>query len=589
MSVCWFFGLLVVVAQSLQILEVIPPTSPVSGGKEVFIRGLDFNDTVKAEFGVNPGTYVNPKSFTNYNGRLTASFITPARASGRSNLGQWVRLTDGHNWSQAVSFFWEDPIMIQSVVITPLFKDSRYQILGSNFVEGVRCALPTHTPVKAKVLSSTMISCIFPTGATPTSAISVISPSGASVTYSFQPTTSYQPEFGDASLIFAWTGAADRVHADYVAIIDAVPSSPTYQQIIAKAELPANLAVSNEPHHMQLVNNQTSLIAGGILSYLTRPQELFFWDITNPLKPVFMKAENTPSAAVDDIFLVPEGGFLVSLMGAPDGSSPGALGEWDQNLNFVAEYPPVAERPADFNPHGISIRHDLDLLVTSDFLDVKSSLNAAGGNVILRDSVRIWYPWSQRKISSTLRIPHGFGLMEIKLIPRDPNAIAYVSNWGGDDGMLLWGIKCLESTLFQALNLSSFYQFDPTDWMLHQPNLDGSRYVLSNPTSGWLVLLDTSDTLNPKVLDAINFGAHSGLHSLDLSSDGNYILVSGYFVNEDNLGYLHFDGDRTVHVVKIADRQLVRADFNVDMNIADEYPTRPHMCRFYNKPYHRSM
>jgi len=120
--------------------------------------------------------------------------------------------------------------------------------------------------------------------------------------------------------------------------------------------------------------------------------------------------------------------------------------------------------------------------------------------------------------------------------------------------------------------------------MIHQPNSKGTRYVMSNPSSGWLILLDTSDAQNPKVLDALNFGVKSGLHSMDLSSDENFIMVSGYFINEDNLGVLHYDGDRTVHVVQIADTQLIRTDFNVDFNVAVDYPMRPHMCRFYNKP-----
>jgi len=254
------------------------------------------------------------------------------------------------------------------------------------------------------------------------------------------------------------------------------------------------------------------------------------------------------------------------------------------NLNFIAEYPPIDIRPPDMNPHGLSLRQDLDLLISSDFVDPLSTLTIGGGTIILRDTVRIWNPWSARQMTSTIHIPGGRGLMEVKFVPGDPDAIAYVTNYDDQEHMIMWGIKALELSIFQAINLSNYFDFTANDFMLHQPNSKGTRYILSNPDSGWFVLLDISDPLNPVVLDGINFGLKSGLHSLDLSSDEKYIMVSGYFIDEDNLGYLHFDGDRMVHIVQIEDTQLIQTDFNVDMNVAGDYPMRPHMCRFYNKP-----
>ena len=55
------------------------------------------------------------------------------------------------------------------------------------------------------------------------------------------------------------------------------------------------------------------------------------------------------------------------MMGGPAGHAPGRVVEFDKNLQVVREYP--EQPPADgFNPHGISVRRDVELMVTSDYL-----------------------------------------------------------------------------------------------------------------------------------------------------------------------------------------------------------------------------
>ena len=76
-------------------------------------------------------------------------------------------------------------------------------------------------------------------------------------------------------------------------------------------------------------------------------------------------------------------------MGSATGGAPGRLAEFDRELRLVAEYPPTP--PGDgFNPHGISARFDLNLLVTSDFINPVTTLNVLPGDVELRGSLRFW-------------------------------------------------------------------------------------------------------------------------------------------------------------------------------------------------------
>ena len=60
-----------------------------------------------------------------------------------------------------------------------------------------------------------------------------------------------------------------------------------------------------------------------------------------------------------------------------------------QAADLVAEWPPDPPQH-DFNPHGISARPDLNLMVTSDFMMPASSLNVVPGDPLLRGSIRVW-------------------------------------------------------------------------------------------------------------------------------------------------------------------------------------------------------
>eukprot|EP01099_Mayorella_cantabrigiensis_P006788 TRINITY_DN578_c0_g1_i3.p1 TRINITY_DN578_c0_g1~~TRINITY_DN578_c0_g1_i3.p1 ORF type:complete len:341 (+),score=78.47 TRINITY_DN578_c0_g1_i3:372-1394(+) len=332
---------------------------------------------------------------------------------------------------------------------------------------------------------------------------------------------------------------------------------------------------------MQFVNNNTVVVAGGLLSLLHRPQELFFWNVSNPLSPTFIKAENPPtSSAVDDILPLPQGGFLVSIMGAADGSSPGAIGEWDAKLNFVGEWPPVGERPSDFNPHGVSLHVEKDILITSDFIDPASSLHPSQ-TILLRDSIRIFKPWSNRRVTSTVRIPEGIGLMDVKFLPHHPDGLAYTTNFGSQ-GMVIWAINTTDSTTTPVFNVSGVYNCSQRDHMLHQPVAGTTKYLVTNSYSGLIIMFDTSDPLNLVLLDAVVYGVQSGIHSIEISDDNRYAMVSGYFLDEDSMGLLHEDGDRSIHISEITSIGLIKTDFLVNMNTIVPYPMRPHMVRFYN-------
>ena len=59
-------------------------------------------------------------------------------------------------------------------------------------------------------------------------------------------------------------------------------------------------------------------------------------------------------------------------------------------------------------------------------------------------------------------------------------------------------------------------------------------------------------------------------------------MVSDYFLNEDEAGKVHAEGDHKVHVLKVSDNDLVVDDrFRLDFNAAFAAgPARPHGMAF---------
>jgi hypothetical protein len=75
--------------------------------------------------------------------------------------------------------------------------------------------------------------------------------------------------------------------------------------------------------------------------------------------------------------------------------------------NLIHEHP---DNPPDdgFNPHGIAVRPEINLMVTSDFICPSTTLDAVPGGLALRGSVCVW-DLKRREILRTIRIPNAGG------------------------------------------------------------------------------------------------------------------------------------------------------------------------------------
>jgi len=376
----------------------------------------------------------------------------------------------------------------------------------------------------------------------------------------------------EAKHLFVCAGDQARTNPDFLAVLNFEQGSRDYGKVIATSPLPNPGATGNEFHHIGLSADGKVVACGGLLSVLKGQKEIFFWDVSDPDEPRFISAADPPlSAITDEFYALPHGGFLVTMMGGAHGHAPGRVAEFDRNLNLIKEFPD--EPPADgFNPHGISVRPELNLMVTSDFICPSTTLNAVAGGLDLRGSVRVW-DFKRRDILRTIGIPNAGGTIDVKLIPHDPHERGYTA------GMLDDKLYLLNTHQGTARAVFDFSTIQKGGWpQLMSVTSDGRRLFISMNQAGKVVMFDISDPNEPRILKILDLGPNSGPHYINLTADEKRLVISDYFLNEDNFGKVHAEGDHKIHVAHVFEHDLVLdPSFNLDFNTAfSTGPARPH-------------
>jgi hypothetical protein len=399
---------------------------------------------------------------------------------------------------------------------------------------------------------------------------------------------------GKDRILYVW--ASDQAHKapDFLAVINFDEESENYGKVIKTVPIPPPGNIGNEPHHCHLNSTKTILGCGGLLSVLKGQNGIFFFDVSEATNPRFLfSTRAVESSITDDFFPIANGGFLITQMGSASGGAPGRVAEFDGSLHFVAnhfgpfsmfqEWPETP--PLDgFNPHGISARSDLNLMMTADFLLPSSTLTGSAAPV-LRGSIRIW-DYRERKITKTINLmsPDGgpaVGTMDVKLLPNDPRGYGYASGMFDGHIYLIDPVAGTGVAAFDCATVTPHVTTSVTGGMgqiLATPQ-SGDRLIFGLFQAGQVGMLDTTDRANLTQLSVVTLGpVNSGPHNLVLSSDDKRLVVTDYFLNEDDRGIIHFEGDHKVHVVKVTHDTLAE-DTRFQLDFSTAFPTgnaRPH-------------
>ena len=383
---------------------------------------------------------------------------------------------------------------------------------------------------------------------------------------------------GSASrYLYIWAGHVDHAIADFLAVIDFDEDSPGYGQVINMVPVQARgrAASSNEPHHMHLSVDGKYLGCGGLLSVLSGQPGIFFFDMSIPRTPRFLFSTSDKfSSITDDFYPLPQGGFLITQMGSANGDAPGRVVEFDRSLHQLGSWPSLP--PTDgFNPHGISVRPELNLMMTSDFILPDSTLNIFPGPPVLRNTVRVW-DFKNRKILNTIQVPEAVGTMDVKLIPGDLRGRAYTAGMFNGLIYLVDPIAGAATAVFDTTRQGGMPQ-------ILQITSNGSRVLTGLFQSGRILMLDTTNRYKLRQVAALDLGEGAGPHNIMLTDDDTRLIVTDYFLDEDdfpfaNPGKVQLDGDHKVHVLKVTPNSLeLDTRFNLDFDTAfPTGPARPH-------------
>jgi selenium-binding protein 1 len=379
--------------------------------------------------------------------------------------------------------------------------------------------------------------------------------------------------------LYVWSGDQARVAPDFLAVIDFDEDSPRYGKVVTTVPVPGPGSAGNEPHHCHLSADKNILACGGLLALLRGQNSIFFFDVSQPRQPKFLfSTVGTLSNITDDFLPLQRGGFLVTQMGSHTGGVPGRVAEFDKNLRLVAEWP-TNPPEHDFNPHGISARPELNLMVTSDFMMPDSSLNVVPGDPLLRGSIRVW-DLEKRSIVRTVVMPSAIGTMDVKLIPNDPQGRAFTAGMFDGFVYLVDTKRGTAKAVFDCETIVPHVDVPVRGGMTQLMAMpkSGDRLIFGLFQAGQVGMLDVSDPEHPVQSSIVNLGVDAGPHMVALTDDDKRLVVSDYFLNEDDFGKVHFEGDHHVRVINVSSHRLaLERRFDVDFNTAFATgPARPH-------------
>jgi hypothetical protein len=379
--------------------------------------------------------------------------------------------------------------------------------------------------------------------------------------------------------LYVWAGDELGILPDFLAVVDFNEHSENYGELIATANAPTS---GNEAHHCHISSDGNVILCGGLLSLLKNQDDIFFFDISNPNKPSFISSTRAKlSSITDDPIPLAGGGFLVTMMGSNTGGAPGRVAEFDKNRQLVHEWPDSP--PTDgFNPHGVSVRPEANIMITSDFINPVTTLIGYTGPLGLRGSVRVW-DLANRSIVRSIPIPPAIGTMACQLIPGDPQLGAYTCGMFDQGGAHLYYVDTQAGTYANAFDIDSLLPGGITQ--IFAITEDGTRlvvpistYTAAGPAAGIVALFDITDRTHARLVSSVDLGPGSAPHNLLLTRDQKRVVVTDYFLDEGDAGKIHFDGDDKVHVLKLENDKLT-VDTRFELNFSTAFfgiQARPH-------------
>ncbi|KAF2159019.1 hypothetical protein M409DRAFT_30554 [Zasmidium cellare ATCC 36951] len=374
---------------------------------------------------------------------------------------------------------------------------------------------------------------------------------------------------------YFWTGSGDNQHADFLASFSL--DDDTFGTLLRLVSVPTS---GNSPHHLGVSSDGKTLWAGGLLSLLKTQDTGFYFDVSNPYEPKFLKSDRALLASIsDDVVAKPDGGFFFTYMGSAVGTSPGRLIETDADYNIIHQWPEdvpgvLSVLDSQFSPHGLAVDYDNGYIYTSDFVIPITVLKPSAG-IVGGHSVRLW-DLNTRTILNSVQIPNGGGIQDVKLIPGNKEGAAVATAVGLGQIWIIYpkrtdpvsGKPGVAELLFdlgeKARNTVAIFSAITSD---------GKYMYVTATTANHVYQLDISDLDNVKRLDSDSeVQPIVGPHYLKITPDQKNVVITDYFVQTGDIGILNTPSDYVAQYIDILDDG--RLSFNRSINFPQVFSNR---------------
>jgi len=368
------------------------------------------------------------------------------------------------------------------------------------------------------------------------------------------------PLFTGEPYLVVWAGDADRTNADFLAVLDADPTSPSYGKVLKTYPVRSR---GNEPQRLNAEPRGDRRVFGtGILTNRT-----FVFDLRQPLAGRLVHVdEPAPDRrfwAPADVVSLPTGHVVVACAdparyrGDPREllSAPGGLVELDADGTIVRELPAAdpAARHLIISPFGGDVAPSIGRLVTTNAGHGYAATTR--GERLAGISVQIW-KLPDQSLDCTVVLEAGprgeenLGPVTPRFLHR--SAFLYVDT---DQGGGLYGSDSIQTSSpsfrlvfdFGAGTLPGGMAITPDDRFLVVALAGTSRVVSLDLADPWSPKLVSSIRLDRDPLDT-SHARRGGPHGVTMSADGTRVAVSNYTI--DTPGFVQ-DGDHRVYVLRL--------------------------------------
>jgi hypothetical protein len=368
------------------------------------------------------------------------------------------------------------------------------------------------------------------------------------------------PTFTGEPYLVAWAGDADRQQPDFLAVLDADPTSTSYGKVAKTYPVQSR---GNEPHGMLAEQRpDRRVFTTGLLG-----NRLFVFDLRAPLDGRLLRVDEAGASrrfwAPAEPLSLPDGHVVVTCAdpahyrGDPQEllAAPGGLLELDGSGTFVRERSAAdpAARHLIIAPYGVAVSPTLGRLVTTNAGHGYAASTL--GERMPGISVELWaldslLPLRTVVLEAGPRGEENLGPVAARFLHRQP--FLFVA---ADEGGALYGSDSVGTPNaafklvfdFGAGTLASDIVVTPDDRFLVAALAGSNRVVSLDVADPWRPHLVSSVRLDRDPLDPAK--ARRGAPSaLAMSADGTRVAVADYGVTAPGITR---DGDHRIYLLRL--------------------------------------